>query len=248
MLRTGLVISLSLGTGLILSTACAPQADKSLLPVVTPHTFSATGEEPVPARWWLAFGDEQLNQTMQRALRDNFDLQVAWQRLREARRVVERASGPLYPDLEGTVRGQEFHSEGDFEEGPDLLLGLSSVYEIDLWGRIRSAVEAERYRADAALADYRTAALSLSAEIVRIWFRIAEARNQLQLLDRQVGINEKTSKLLENRFGVGLVPGVDILRQRRLLEATREQRYYVRSRLAVLNHQLAVLSGLPRIL
>jgi outer membrane protein TolC len=56
---------------------------------------------------------------------------------------------------------------------------VNTSYEVDLWGRIRAQVESEKYRAKAALADYQTAAISLSAEITSTWFQLTEAQNQL---------------------------------------------------------------------
>lgn len=85
--------------------------------------------------------------------------------------------------------------------------------------------------------------LTVSAEVVRTWYALAEARTQIDLLDRQIATNETVLELLENRFGTGQVRAVDILRQRRLVETTREQRSTAESRRRVLAHQLAVLLG-----
>jgi NodT family efflux transporter outer membrane factor (OMF) lipoprotein len=122
---------------------------------------------------------------------------------------------------------------------------MTAQYEIDLWGRIDSRVAAERLRARATLADYQTAALSLSAEIVRTWYRLMESLRQLALLDEQIATNQKVLQLLRDRFGSGQVRSVDILRQEQLSESTREQRLVVESERAVLGHQLAVLLGRP---
>jgi len=194
------------------------------------------------------------------ALESDLDLATAWERLREAEAVAARAGSDLFPDLDAEAEaslqrgdfrqdfddgddGDDFGRDGDSEE--ELRLGLAARYEVDLWGRLRSRVDAERYRAEASLADYRTAALSLSAEVTRGWFQLVETRSQLALLEEQITANEKVLTLLENRFGTGQVRGVDVLRQRQLVEATREQRITVEARLAVLEHLLAVLLGRP---
>jgi NodT family efflux transporter outer membrane factor (OMF) lipoprotein len=119
------------------------------------------------------------------------------------------------------------------------------VYEVDLWGRVRSRVEAERFRAKATRTDYQTAALSLSAEVVRTWTQLAEANSQRRLVQEQIETNETVLTLLENRFETGQIRSVDVLRQRQLVESTREQRAVVESRIQVLEHRLAVLLGRP---
>lgn len=251
------IVGLGGSLAILVLVACAPRTGGPELPLDPPGSFSAEGTAEVPDRWWTAFGDPELNRLVDRALGSNFDLAAAWERLREARAVVERERSDLFPDLDGFLEGNvrrdesdfgaddDFGEEEDFGDTEELRLGLSASYELDLWGRIHSSVEAERYRAEAGLADYRTAALSLSAEVARTWFQVVEARNRLALLDEQIEADEKVERLLENRFGTGQIRGVDVLRQRQLVESTREQRIVVESRLRVLEHLLAVLVGNP---
>jgi NodT family efflux transporter outer membrane factor (OMF) lipoprotein len=226
---------------LVSLTGCAPRTAKVSVPVEPPQSFSESGAVEPPVRWWTAFDDPRLNGLVERALQSNFDLESAWQRLRQARAVIEREAAALYPELD--AEGEAAAREPEFDESERLRLGLASVYEVDLWGRIRSRADAERFRARATLADYRTAALSLSAEVARTWFQLLEARSQRNLLEEQVRTNEKVLQLLRVRFGSGQIRAVDILRQRQLVEATREQRIAAESRIGVLEHLLAVLLG-----
>ena len=229
----------------ILLTSCATQTRTASLPVDPPASFSETGTQDVPERWWTVFENEQLNALVDTALTSNFDVRIVWERLQAAQAVVDRESAALFPDLEGSVQGGISSSQSAFQGAENIQLGLSSVYEVDLWGRIRSRIEAEQYRAEATFADYQTAAISLSAEIVRTWYQLAEAQNQLELIEGQIETNLEMLELLENRFAAGQIRSVDILRQRQLVEATREQRSYAVSRIQVLEHQVAVLLGRP---
>ncbi len=72
---------------------------------------------------------------------------------------------------------------------------------------------------------------------------MAEAQKQLALVERQIETNQKVLDLLKNRFGTGQIRGVDILRQRQLLESTREQKSTAEANLKVLQHELSVLLG-----
>lgn len=210
-------------------------------PVAEPASFSDGGSLATPQRWWTSFQDTALTATVDRALRDNLDLKTAWQRLREAEAVIGVVGGERYPDLYLDAGARI--SRPDIDDGGRLSLGLSASYEIDLWGRVASAVEAERYRARATLADYRTTALSLTAEVVRTWFQLDEANAQAALLRRQVETNRKSLTLLEARFGTGQIRSADILRQRQLLEATRELVIVADALVAAYQHRLAVLLG-----
>lgn len=207
-----------------------------------------------PSRWWTVFDDKKLEAAIDNALADNFTLAAAWQRLRAARAIADRESADLWPTLDGVGSAQwsesfgdggddfdDFNGDGDTE----FSLGLEAGYEVDLWGRIESRVEAERLRAQATAADYRTAALTLAAEVTRTWYRLAEAQQQIDILERQIETNESVVTLLEDRFAAGQVRSADVLRQRQLVEATREQMVLAQSRRALLKNQLAVLLGQP---
>jgi outer membrane protein TolC len=114
---------------------------------------------------------------------------------------------------------------------------------VDLWGQIGSRVQAEGLRADSTLADYQTTELTLSAEVARTWFALIEAHAQIALLEEQVETNLTVLDLQEARFGLGQIRLADVLRQRQLVESTREQAVVARSRVALLEHVLAVLQG-----
>ena len=232
----------------LLFLRCASPPETMAPPVAPPDTFSAAGTQPVADRWWTAFESDSLNALVDSATAANFTLRTAWQRLQAAQAVADRAAAPLLPTLDASAGGRVEGGEEQFEEGQTnetLDAGLTSSYEIDMWGRIRSRVQAERLRAEATRAEYQTAALTLSAEVTRTWYRLAEARSQVRLVEQQIETNETVLQLLENRLETGQVEGVDVLRQRQLVEATREQRAVAETRVQELEHQLAVLVGQP---
>lgn len=231
--------------GLLSLVGCRAQTEVQSPPVDTSTAFSAAGTAPVADRWWTAFDDERLNTVVDSATAANFDVKAAWQRLRAAQAVVDRESGALFPDLEGAAGGTVQGTEPNGARSETLRLALSSAYEVDLWGQIRSQVEAERFRAQASRAEYQTAVLSVAAEVVRTWYRLAEVRSQLRLVADQIATNETVVELLEARFKTGQIERVDILRQRQLLQATRERQTILQSEAAVVEHRLAVLLGRP---
>lgn len=222
---------------------CSSQPIPVDVPIDSTATFSASGTRELPARWWTSFDDRQLEVFVDSALTANFDLRTAWERLQAARAVWDREASFIIPDISASSQSARNFPRPDFVGGENVQLNLSADYEVDLWGRIRSGIEAERWRANATLADYQASAISLSASITRTWYQLQEARNQIALVNAQIETNQNILELLEARFGGGQVRSVDILRQRQLIESTREQRISVEARAQVLEHQLLVLLG-----
>lgn len=234
------------GVGVLLILAgCGSRSMPVTDPVEPPPTFSDSGTQDVPPRWWRAFGDTGLNTLVETGLAENLDLKTAWDRLRAARAVVDRESAVLLPTLDAFAEGtsREDESPTGSVDRDELTLGLTAEYELDLWGRIQSRVEAERFRSRATLQDLRAASISLSAEVARTWYALAEQRQQRKLLDRQIRTNRRILNLIRSRFANGQAGSADVLRQEQLLESTREQKRAVESQVGVLEHQLAVLVG-----
>lgn len=214
-------------------------------PIEQPEEFSYTGTEVLPEHWWTAFRDPQLDSLVNNALAENLDLAATWEQFQAARAVVRRESSYLWPEISAGARSAISRPEPDFAGGENLQMGVSAAYEVDLWGRIRSGIEAEEFRARATYSDYQAAAISLSAEISMTWYELVTARQQLDLVNEQIATNENIVRLIRARFTGGQVRAVDILRQEQLLEGTREQKLFYETEIAVLENQLAVLLGRP---
>ncbi len=221
---------------------CASPGAPEPLPMRDVPSFSASGDAISPNRWWMAFEDDALNERVDRALAGNFTLAVAWERLQEAQAVARRDGATRWPTLDA-VAGAERVMGDEIDNETRLSVGLEASYEVDLWGRVKSAVEAQEFRASATEADYHAAAISLSAEVALTWYELAANRLQVDLIQSQRRTNETVLEVLEQRFAIGQSGSADVLRQRQLVEATHEQLVIVRSRIDVLEHQLAVLEG-----
>lgn len=205
--------------------------------------MSESGQSIAPQRWWTAFEDIGLDREVNLALGENFDLSAALSRLRAAQALTRREASDWYWDLNGFA--DTSHTFGPGPNQTRTTWGLDANYQVDLWGQIRSRVDAERFRTAATQADYHAVALSLSAEVARTWYSLIEAYAQLQLLEEQEKTNRDGLKAVEIRYGEIGEGGPNVLRQEQLVQSTLEQVVIVKASIEVLEHQLAVLTGQP---
>lgn len=224
---------------------CSKKLGQVQAPIEEPEPFRASGTAVLPDRWWTAFEDPVLNELVETALDSNLRLQANWQQFQAALAVVDRESSFLWPQADAYASASLDRPEQDFSSGEDLRIGIGASYEIDLWGRIRAGVQAEKFRARATFLDHQTAAMTLSAETAITWYRLVTTAKQLQLAEEQIRINQNIMKLIRARFASGQVRAVDILRQEQLLESTRDQKIFYERQLQVLKNDLAVLLGKP---
>ncbi len=223
--------------------SCSPKYTNTSLPIENIQEFSATGNQPLEEKWWTVFKDENLNTLMDSAMQSNMNLAAVWQQFIASKAVVRGQASNKWPQIDASAQTARNFPEPDFVGGENTQLGLSTSYEVDLWGRIRTSLQAEKLRAEASLFDYRTAAITLSSEIASTWYQLLVAKKQLQITEEQIGVNEDIIKLIRSRFVGGQIRAVDILRQAQLLESTKEQRIIFQTNVQVLENQLAVLLG-----
>ncbi len=234
---------------LLVISGCAPKTNIATdqLPVHMPERFSQSGFEQQSSHWWLEFNDATLDELISKALASNLDILAARQRLLQAEAVSRQAGAALSPTLDYRTSATESRTRNDGNESSstNLSIGLAAGYEIDLWGRLSAAREASIFSAQSSSEDVQTAALTVAAQIASSWYQLAESNSQLQLLQKQQDLNRTGLQLIQLRFNAGQVGIADVLQQKQLIEAQSGEQSQQRASATVLEHQLAVLSGMP---
>jgi len=222
---------------------CSPKYSDLSPPLDEFEDFTAKGDSLVQDKWWEAFQDEELNSLIDTAMQSNLNLAATWQQFLSTRATVRSQASNKWPSIEASAQTARTLPEPDFVGGENTQLGFLSSYELDLWGRIGTAVNAEKFRSEASYFDYQTLSLSLSAEIASTWYQLLAAKKQLQITEDQIKTNEAIIKLIRSRFVGGQIRAVDILRQAQLLESTKEQKIIFETNIQLIENQLSVLLG-----
>jgi len=223
--------------------ACSEAPESVATRAQLPETFSRSGDAPRVDRWWSRFDDPALQKLVDRALTNEPGLRATWARLVQAEAVAGRTRADRFPSVDGT-------GETRIEDGSEprmtresYSLGLSASYEVDLWGRVDARADAARLDARASRQDLRASALTLSGEVADAWYRLVAQRARLDLLRKQLETNTKVARVVNVRVRQGQAALADLLRQRELIERTREQIATAEGDIAAIEHELAVLLG-----
>ena len=224
-------------------TACSEAPEPVAARAELPSQFARSGEAPRVDRWWTRFDDPTLQTLVDRALANEPGVRATWARLVQAEAVAGRTRAERFPSIDGT-------GEARIEDGSELpearesySLGLSASYEVDLWGRVDARADAARLDARASRQDLRASALTLSGEVADAWYRLVAERARLDLLRQQLETNKKVERVVNVRVRQGQAALADLLRQRELVERTREQIATAEGDIATIEHELAVLLG-----
>ncbi len=238
--------------GLMVFCSCAHIPKEARLPpAVIPEAYEMRVEGRASTNyWWTSFGDTGLNAIIEEALAGNPGLKQAAARLEQAEALARKAGAARIPQVNAggsAARGRAtaFDMRGNKVSRTSNRFGLNlaASYEIDLWGRVGAIERAAAIDAQASMDDLETAAMTLVARVVETWYYLASLNEQLELLEAQIGSNEKVVHLIELRFKTGQATALDVWQQRGQLAALQTFQPGIESMLVTKRHQLAVLLG-----
>ena len=203
--------------------------------------------------WWKMLDDPVLDELIEHAANDNLDLIQAWWRIVQARAGVGVAIGELYPQIDamGEYSFQRFSTNGlqiGQSQNPgniDLYaIGFDSTWEIDIFGRIRRAIESADASLQASVEDLRDIMVSLYAEVAVNYVEFRALQKRIKFAESNVQLQRKTLQLTKDLFKAGIVPQLDI-RQAQLNVATTESAIPpLRFQSTAAANRLSVLLGL----
>jgi NodT family efflux transporter outer membrane factor (OMF) lipoprotein len=213
--------------------------------IIMPSSFSMQGTNPLPEKWWESLRDPALNDLIEEAVTNNFTIRSAWDRLYQAEQVAIKAGAAGLPNVtySGSARRTRQETGNVTTYTNRFQLGATASYELDLWGAIHSSRQAAVLDAEARQEDLSAAAITLSAAVAKTWYQLAETRQQIAVLARQIQANEEVLQIVSLQFQKARVGAADVLRQRQLVESTRGQQVLMQETEALLQHQLSVLLG-----
>ena len=206
-------------------------------------------------RWWEQFGNPELNELIETALKDHPGLKQAAARLHQAEALVKVEGARLLPFMEAdaSLTYERISQHGVFAAlnkevaGARIMLGiinpLSFRYEFDFWGKNRAMLEASLGHAAAEEAERAEVRLRLTTGIARAYFRGQALQQQLTVVKTIVGIRRGLQKLAETRFRLGLDNDQPVKIAVAEYEAAFKRQAAVRDQLDVQRHLLARLTG-----
>ena len=223
----------------------APEVQAPVLRNATPDVFATRTYDP---RWWKEFDDPVLEQLELTALASNHDVKIAVARVDQARALFDEVKRDCYPTVttDASIDRREQVIPGFTDEPIETSTyraGFDAFWELDVFGRVRSAIRAAAADAesfDATLEDVRVV---VAAEVARNYFELRGLQQQLAVLDRSLANQRETLRLTQVRRDAGYGEEQDVASAAARVAAIEASVPPVRSQLAEREHRLAVLTA-----
>jgi len=240
----------------LLLTGCAIGPNYKRPDVPAPPKFrfdqaDATTKSLADAKWSELFQDPALDRLVNEALTGNFDLNIAAQRVVEARNFARVQGSFLYPTIGA---GAQFAAARNSENGSFKLpesqaaasytqAGFSLSWELDVWGRIRRLNESARAQYFASEEARRGIVTTLIADVTSTYLSLRELDAELDIAGKTKDIADNGLRLTTLRHDRGAVTGLDVHQAEQFLYTATAQIASTERQIAQTENQLSLLLG-----
>lgn len=243
----------------VLAVGCSMEPDYARPKMPMPggwRNAEAVAELPrPPSEWWKTFRSETLTQLIEMALSNNRDLKAAVRRIQQAEAFAGITASPLLPTIQISAKDQLSGPSSGVTKVPVRAddrtsirfysLGATVNYEIDLWGKNRSAMNAALANAQASVFDRETVALTLVADVASTYFLFLSACARVAVAQGNVENMKSVLKTVERRAAIGEGTMLEVRQQKTILAQAEATLPIIQTLQAQSLNKLAVLTGLP---
>ncbi|SHG19358.1 efflux transporter outer membrane subunit [Vibrio gazogenes] len=195
--------------------------------------------------WWERFNDPALNRLIQQMLRINNDLALATLTLQKARLEAGLSETDQYPELSSTLAASHSKRLDSGSHSKNYSANLSVRYELDLWGRVASSVNAAQWTAIASAADRESTAQSLASTTASLYWQIGYLKERVALSDKSIAYAKQILALAQRQYHSGAVSELDVLEAKRSLAGQQAAHSDLLQSLTEAENALAILFNQP---
>jgi NodT family efflux transporter outer membrane factor (OMF) lipoprotein len=226
----GLVLTLPLAGCLL-----GPEPDPAL---DIPQSYREGPRNPKAAeaalpdeRWWRAFRSSELTAIIEEAREANLDIAAAVARIVQADAQSRVAGAALLPTV--NLNGSSTRSRasqttnpngGNFTGRSETVIysaSLTASYEIDFWGKNRSALRSAEESAVASRFDREVVALTTIAGAANAYFQVLAAQDRLRVARENLTSAQRILNLINERLKQGTASTLDTAQQESLVATQR---------------------------
>jgi multidrug efflux system outer membrane protein len=201
----------------LVGCAVGPTYQRPEVPIPAQWQVSIqTANDLANTTWWNQFRDPVLDNLIQIALQENKDVQIAAARVEEYMGRYGVTRSEQFPQVGANAAGTRTRV-GESEDDVALIenpvntfqVDLGVSFELDLWGKLRSATEAARANLLATEEAKRTVILTLVSQLANSYVRLLDFDKQLSITQATLKTRSESVRINRLRFQAGLISELD---------------------------------------
>jgi multidrug efflux system outer membrane protein len=234
-----------------LLTGCTVGPKYHRPPIQTPPTYRGVAADAevqgqtayADLPWWQVFRDPKLQELIHTAIQQNYDLQLATERINAARAQLAVTRSRLFPQVQvngNFIGGQESNSQSRFNF---LTTAADAAFQLDFFGRLRRATEASRADLLATEDARQTVILTLVSDVAADYYTLLQHDLQLQITRNTIGTQTESLKLTKLRLEHGVATKLDVLQAQQVLDTANAQIPDLQRQIAQEENAISILLG-----
>lgn len=196
------------------------QTEHTYLDRALPGSWSEEGSDfqqtlPVEDNWWRNFKDPLLDSLIEVAVKQNYSVRMAMDRIAMAKANLRSAQGSYSPTLGLSAGWTRQQSSGNINQVPKAITQYSSAtvdmnWEVDVFGSIRNRVKAEKENFAASKEEYNAAMVSLCAQVASSYINMRELQQEVKVAQQNCRSQQTVVQITQKRYETGLVSKLDV--------------------------------------
>ena len=172
-------------------------------------------------KWWDAFQDDALRELIRSALQQNNDVKIAAARILEARAVLGIVRADQLPQVNASasIANERFNEAlgRPAVQTSVTQVGVSSVWELDFWGKFRRATESARANLLSSEWAQRQVVSSLVSDVADEYFQLREMDLELEISRRALTSRRDSLRLTQTLADGGATSLLDVRQAEQLV-------------------------------
>ena len=193
--------------------------------------------------WWEAFHDPKLQDLVRTGLKQNYDLQLAAERINSARAELAVTRSSLFPQAAGNANFNGGKDPSTQSRYNFLTLTADAAFQLDLFGKLRRATEASRAELLATEDAKQTVILTLVSDIAADYYTLLQLDLQLEITRDTVRTQTDSVKLTKLRLDHGVATRLDVLQAQQVLDTANAQIPDLERQIAQEENAISILTG-----
>jgi multidrug efflux system outer membrane protein len=194
-----------------------PPAYRELAPDQQAQAASSLGDE----KWWEVFQDQELQALIREALKENYDVRIAAERVLQAQAILGITRADQYPTLSAgasaaNVRQPRSKINEPFETSP-IQVSLSLAWQLDFWGQYRRATEAARAQLLSSEWGQKAVISTVVADVASAYFQLLELDLEMDISTHTLQSRQESVKLVRIRQTGGTGSLLDVRQSEELM-------------------------------
>jgi multidrug efflux system outer membrane protein len=179
-------------------------------------------------KWWELFQDQQLQELLRTALKQNYDVRIAAARILEAQAQLGITRSNQFPQATAGAASTTQRSPASSllpvaSNGSAGQMSLSAVWELDFWGKFRRATEAARANLLASEWAKQQVISTLVSNVATAYFQLRELDLELEISQSTLGSRQSSLKLTQLLADHGATSMLDVRQAEQLVYTAGEQ-------------------------